>query len=386
MLLVFALLAALAALMNFTRAPAWSRTLWLVAVATTEFGHLLVLLPLGVAVLAWVSLGGGLRVAVVGLCAFGAAGLLRPAVGAWRIGRMLPHRLGAVGGNLPAGVPWRPFSWRRLWWHPVGVARRPVRREVVARHGGVELALDFYGPSGCGPAPCLVVIHGGGWDSGDLTQLAAWNHRWASRGWAVAALSYRLAPRWVWPAQREDVLDAVAWLTAHAAELGIAAQQLVLVGRSAGGQIATAVGYGPEAPRFKGVIAFYAPHDMPFSWSVSREDDALNSVRLMRQFLGGPPDSPEQQARYHSASGQLLARPGVPPTLLLHGPPDTLAWHRHSERLAARLAELGVPHHYLRLPWATHGFDYNPDGPGGQLADYATEFFLRALTTRPHRG
>jgi len=60
--------------------------------------------------------------------------------------------------------------------------------------------------------------------------------------------------------------------------------------------------------------------------------------------------------------------------------PDTLAWYKHSERLDARLAELGVAHYRLSLPWATHGFDFNPDGPGGQLADYAITQFLAAVT------
>jgi len=155
--------------------------------------------------------------------------------------------------------------------------------------------------------------------------------------------------------------------------------RLVLFGRSAGGQIAAAVGYGARDPAIRGVIALYAPQDMPFVWSVSREDDALNSAKLMRQYLGGPPDE-ARRALYLSASGQWLAQTDSPPTLLIHGSLDTLSWDRHSERLNARLAELRVPHYYLRLPWATHGFDFNPDGPGGQLADYALSRFLARVT------
>jgi acetyl esterase/lipase len=153
-----------------------------------------------------------------------------------------------------------------------------------------------------------------------------------------------------------------------------------LFGRSAGGQLATAIGYGARDPAIRGVVALYAPHDMPFAWSVSREDDTLNSLRLFRQYFGGPPDTPERKALYESASGQLLARADSPPTLLIHGASDTLAWYRHSERLAARLQELRVPHYHLQLPWATHGFDYNPDGPGGQLADHAIEAFIVVVT------
>ena len=48
--------------------------------------------------------------------------------------------------------------------------------------------------------------------------------------------------------------------------------------------------------------------------------------------------------------------------------------------IAARLKELRVPHYYLQLPWATHGFDFNPDGPAGQLTDYAIDRFLTVVT------
>jgi dipeptidyl aminopeptidase/acylaminoacyl peptidase len=99
----------------------------------------------------------------------------------------------------------------------------------------------------------------------------------------------------------------------------------------------------------------------------------------MRQYMGGPPDG-ARRANYESASAQLLARADSPPTLLVHGVPDTLSWARHSERLAARLQELKVPHYYLRLPWATHAFDFNPDGPGSQLTGYAMEWFLAGVT------
>jgi acetyl esterase/lipase len=142
------------------------------------------------------------------------------------------------------------------------------------------------------------------------------------------------------------------------------------------------VGYSARDPAIRGVIALYAPHDMPFVWSVSREDDALNSARLMRQYMGGPPDE-ASRPHYVSASGQLLAGADSPPTLLVHGLLDTLSWYRHSERLGARLTELGVPHYYLRLPWGTHGFDFNPHGPGGQLADYAIDRFLATVTGSP---
>ncbi|MBL9214707.1 MAG: alpha/beta hydrolase [Opitutaceae bacterium] len=381
LLLSLAVASAVLSLLNWRPAPhyAWA---WKTAILAGEYGHRLALLPLATALAAGGWLDGGWRLAVWGVSALALAGLLRPVCGAWRLARRLPRALDDAFG--PRREPPPPLAAGRLL---AGRAVKPaaMRTEVFARHGGTELALDFYGPASGGgaaapPRPCVMVIHGGGWDGGDRRQLADWNHRLVAEGYAVAAVSYRLAPAWVWPAQREDLAAALGWIRSRASELGVDPARLVLLGRSAGGQLATAVGYGLADSSVCGVIALYGPHDMPFAWSVSREDDALNSIKLIRQYLGGPPDTPEARARYESASGQLLARPDSPPTLLIHGRLDTLAWYRHSERLAVRLRELGIRHYHLELPWATHAFDYNPDGPGGQLADHAIRHFLQAVT------
>jgi acetyl esterase/lipase len=224
----------------------------------------------------------------------------------------------------------------------------------------------------------VILLHGGGWDSGERDEIAHFDHWLARRGYAVAAISYRLAPKFPWPAQRDDTLAAIAFLKDHARELGIDATRLVLLGRSAGGQIAETVAYTAHDPAIRGVVALYAPADMPFAYAFGHEDDILKSPLLLRQFLGGPPDKAD--ANYTSASSYFQVSKSSPPTLLLHGALDTLVWHKQSERLDARLAEHGVPHVFVSLPWATHAFEYNLRGPGGQLTTFSIEWFLAAVT------
>ena len=379
LLLLLSMAAAIISLLNFARAPD-SMLIWKLAILASEFGHWFVLLPLVVAAGAAFGPGGAVRIVTLSLCVVAVPGFLRPAAGARRIAASLPHELQAAFGGKEESLALDISRLYSLGATPPAA----VQTEIFAQPGGQELKLDFYRPAFAKdvlekPRPCVVVIHGGGWDGGDRTQLAGWNSRLVARGYAVAAISYRLAPRSIWPAQRDDVLAAIAWLKAHAVAIGIDPARLVLLGRSAGGQLATAVGYGANDPAIRGVIALYAPHDMPFTWSVSRSDDALNSLKLMSQYFGGAPEG-ARRALFDSASGQMLAHAGSPPTLIVHGLADTLSWYRHSERLDARLQELGVPHYYLRLPWATHGFDFNPDGPGGQLTDYAIGRFLATVT------
>lgn len=385
LLLAPALLLLLVSLLNVVQAPAWSP--WRLGVLSGEFGHWLALAALGVAGLAAMrgvapavpEQGGALalRWMTCGL-ALVAAGLFAvPAFQAWRIGQALPERVRALFvGKIPTtrALPERSaFSLTGLF----GGDPEPVPVETLTVAPG--LPLDFYRAvrSDGRAAPCVIVVHGGGWDSGDRTQLPGLNHWLARRGYAVAAISYRLAPAHRWPAQRDDVLQAIAFLKTRASALGVDATRLVLLGRSAGGQIAQTVGYTAGDPVLRGVIGLYSPSDLIFGYVNTTEDDMLRSPALMRQYLGGSPET--ARAAYESASALYHVTPRVPPTLLLHGRNDALVWYRHSERLEAKLREAGVPCLHVALPWATHAFEYNLHGPGGQLTTYALEGFLAAV-------
>lgn len=360
------------------RSPAWSW--WQLAVLAGEFGHWLAAVALAAGLAGWLGRGDapafGGAILVVGLGV--ALLLLSPAWQAARLGRQLPVRLQA---SFPEGAAAGPAFSLPLLFLGRDPAPVPMRPLLVSP----ELPLDFYAPiSGDVKrdprrgAPCVIVIHGGGWDSGDRTQLPALNHWLARRGYAVAAISYRLAPAHRWPAPRDDAMAALAFLRERATELAIDPSRFVLLGRSAGGQIAEAVGYTAAASALRGIVGLYAPSDLIFGYVNTHENDMLRSPALMRQYLGGPPDT--ARAVYESASALYHVGPHVPPTLLLHGANDALVWDRHSVRLAARLTEHGVRHAFVHLPWATHAFDYNLHGPGGQLTRFALEWFLADVT------
>lgn len=371
MLLMAALGLAGAASFTCWRAPTLG--LWKVAILAGEYGHWLALLPLVLLRVTWLHGGGG-RVSVVilalGLLAIGL--FLRPVAEAAWIARGLPAKLTAAFG--PVALERAPFSSEAL----LGRSAEPVDVQTIEVARG--LPMDFYRAAGRGtPAPCVVMIHGGGWDNGDRKQLPEINHRLARRGYAVAAVSYRLAPGTTWPGQRDDIAAAIDYLKAHAADLDVDPTRLVLMGRSAGGQLATAVAYGRRDTAVRGAVSFYGPHDQEFAWKFSREDDVLNAVKLLRQYLGGTPET--APAAYRSASAYLFAtKESALPTLLVHGRQDSLVWHKQSERLHAKLDELGVPNAFVSLPWATHACDFNPRGPSAQLSWYALDWFLAAVT------
>jgi acetyl esterase/lipase len=355
-------------LLTVFRIPDWVN--WKFTVVACSFGYLVAVIPLIAALLAWFLPGnrGGPSIwtAIVGVLGF--LLLEQPCAQAWLIARDLPAKLAERFG--PASPKEAPFTFSglfRLW---------PEAAPMTTWTYSDSLKLDFYPAMRRVKAPCVIVIHGGGWDSGDRGQIPQFTFWLARRGYAVADISYRLAPDAIWPAQRDDVAAAVAFVKAHAGKWDIDASRLVLLGRSAGGQIAEACGYALHDRAIRGVVALYAPSDMRFAWTLGRPDDALNSPRLLRRFLGGTPET--AGPAYDSSSALSLVTPESPPTLMVHGTIDTLVWHRHSIRLAARLAESGVPSFLVSLPWASHALDYNLSSPSGQLTTYSVEWFLEA--------
>ncbi len=366
-LLIVALTFLALGLLTCRPSPDWSP--WRLAVLAGEWGHLLAAGALLVAAVAWSGSGrtSGIAAAVASLAA---VLLLKPSYQAYQQGRDAKRALDALGAP-----PVKRPSFSLLH----SLRPRAVSGRVETLTFADRLEMDLYlPPTREVPAPCVVIVHGGGWDSGARDQLRGFNAWMAGRGYAVAAISYRLAPAHRWPAQREDVRAALAFLTSQGASLGVDANRVVLLGRSAGGQIALNAAYTLKDPSIRGVIGLYAPADLHLGYASGREDDQLSSRQLLRQYLGGTPA--EQPVQYDDASATTHVAPGVPPTLLVHGGLDTLVWNRHTERLAGRLAAAAVPHVVVPLPWATHAVEVNLNGPGGQLTTYAVERFLAWAT------
>lgn len=384
-------LAVAVGLLTVIEAP--THFLWIVAIGATEWGYWLVPIALvcalfpfrhrfsGEAILRWREAGRLGRV----LALVGALLLLAPLLRALLVAERLEQDLAAafpLGPAPSSGTSVEPAGGKPLQFTHLlsGVAQEPVQQSslVYAAPAGEPLRLDLYRSANLSlPAPAVIVIHGGSWQSGDRSQLADLNRHLASRGYVVAAVGYRFAPRWPFPAARDDVRAAVAFLQTHASELGLDPQRMVLLGRSAGGQLALLVAYTAGDPAIRGAIAFYAPADLRYSYEHPGNPLVLDSRGVLMAYLGG---SPEQRPEAYAAASPLnFVGAGTPPTLLIHGQRDELVKPIQSERLAARLAQAGRSLFLLRLPWATHGCDVNFSGPCGQLSTYVVERFLAAV-------
>jgi acetyl esterase/lipase len=373
-ILFASLLVFLFSLLAIFHAPAY--IFWIPALIVTEWGHVLVLVPVLLFWMADPSVRSGRWAR--GLSVAAALLLLTPVLRATPIMKRLPMELQTAWGPMK-GAQFRqtPLSVRDLY---LGVRIPPVQVATYsyAMTDGLPLLMDVYKPLNP-PAslPAILMIHGGSWKGGSRKEFSGMDRVLAAHGYLVIAIDYRLAPRWIFPAARDDVFRAIDFLRQQAATLGWDRQHIALLGRSAGGQIALSAAYTGKDPAIRGVIALYAPNDLLFGFQNPGNPLILNTRKLISSYLGGTPQ--EIPDVYREASPLYATGPAFPPTLMIHGGRDELVWPVHEERLSRMLAEAHSPYFYLELPWATHGCDANLSGPSGQLSLYTIERFLAAV-------
>lgn len=382
MIRALAVLLALWSLLNWTEFDVVR--LWQLSVLSREFGHWLAAAALLLAVHVWrrrYLYPRGARRGAILFAAVAAIGFARPVVSAFRheaefraeLAAMGERFVAAAGGMRPAGAADVPalFSLAELWKMPWASA--PSRRIEYAGPDGGRLHADYYPATTGTRPPLVVVVHGGGWEGGDTRQLPALNAELARAGYAVASVSYRFSPAAPWPGQLEDVVAGIRELRARADELGFDPERLLLLGRSAGAQIAGVIAYSRTDLPVRGYVNFYGPTDLDFGFEITVEGDIIDSRNILRRFLSGDPV--QAAAAYRSSSVIEAAKLRPVPTLLLYGTDDRLVWHKHGERLRRRLLQNGTPAALLDLPWGVHGFDFNPAGPGGQISRNAILYF-----------
>lgn len=374
------------ALAALTVLGAPNQFLWKLCVAATEGGHWLAISALVPAIPWW---GRGRLGRLGGLLSLGAATLFGlPLYHASQINRQLPAMIDTTfgteqrtRGRFAEDLRSEPLV---LFDLVSPVQSRPVRLEerVFSTIDGEELTLDIYKPGyNHEPVPGLLVVHGGSWQSGHSKEFIALNAYLAARDYIVVSINYRLAPKWKFPAGRDDVLSAIAFLKVYGHEFGLDPTRIALLGRSAGGQLALLAAYTANEPAIRGVVSIYGPTDLKFGYDQPAPKGLLDTRGVLESYLGGPPANADEA--YFAASPINFVDGSSPPTLLIHGLHDGHVSPEESARLEARLAQSKVKNLFVRLPWATHACDWSFNGPCGQITTYAVERFLERVMYAP---
>lgn len=274
-------------------------------------------------------------------------------------------------------------------------AALPKKSFVFKEVGGLAISLDVHRSEDAESRPVLVWIHGGALIMGsragvprDLLDLAR------AEGYALVSIDYRLAPQAKLPEIIEDVKDAFRWIHGKGPELAhLDPKRLVVAGGSAGGYLTLMTGVCVE-PRPRALVAYYGYGDVDGDWYTKPSEHYRKTVpiyerdvtlkALAPEVVTAPPDKAQGAARsqyylYLRQNGLWTREvtgfePGIekakldpycpvrnvtsvyPSTMLLHGTEDTDVPYELSAAMAKELERNKVPHEFVTVQGAGHGF------------------------------
>ncbi len=273
---------------------------------------------------------------------------------------------------------------------PSAPAPVPPRVElgiVYASPDGVPLKLDAYLPGSPGPHPGVILIHGGAFRTGGR----GWERYLATAlvdaGFAAFSIDYRLAPEFPFPAAVDDVLAAVAWVRAHAAEYGVDSRELGAIGESAGGHLAAMLAVlGRDSldtgSRIAAAVSWSGPMDLHAL--VRDAGDVVTGGLTIRgdvvePFLGCRGVSCARL--FPKASPVTFVDPSDAPMLLVNSAEEFIPIAQARE-MAAELRRAGVSVRVIEMPGAKHAGEYANDpvvGYSGTVLDVAIAFLRSEL-------
>lgn len=209
--------------------------------------------------------------------------------------------------------------------------------------------LDVYAPQGAKNFPVVVWIHGGGWQQGDKAEMKEKPAAFAKKGFVCVSVNYRLWPKVTMGELIRDVAQSVHWVHEHVAEHGGDPQRLLIMGHSAGAQLAAILctderylqAGGVPFSHVKGCVPVDGDtYDVPASVAISDTRCRVYGLPEPKAGHRAKFGTAEQQADY-SAVNHVAKDKGIPPFLILHVAthPDTTL---QAQELAKVLKQAGI--------------------------------------------
>jgi acetyl esterase/lipase len=243
-------------------------------------------------------------------------------------------------------------------------APQPVERRIPGPPGAPELRLWIVDPAPAEKAkPALLHMHGGGFMMTDPTLMPHLQEIATDCHCVVVSVDYRLAPETSYAGSFADNYAALAWVYAHAAELGIDRARIAVGGESAGGYHAASLAIHArdrnEVPIVFQLLIYPALDDRTgssraappavghFMWTAAANQLAWSAL------LGVPAGSPSVPA--DAVPARVASVAGLPPAWIGVGSLDLFA--EEDMAYAQRLVHAGVGTELLVMPGAFHGFD-----------------------------
>jgi acetyl esterase/lipase len=245
-------------------------------------------------------------------------------------------------------------------------------------------------------APVIYYVHGGAWTFGDKREQGRpMLHEFVRRGWIVVAINYRLAPRFPWPAQIEDVTRALGWIKKNIATYGGDPDRVVVAGGSAGGHLASLLALSADDPTWRpaelselsdwsvrGALSFYGVLEMSGDeahWrGLGRALRRLLTQRVVQLPYEG------NEPLYVALSPYERIRPDSPPFFVVQGVNDTLVEVNVARAFVTKFRAVAfAPLYYVELPFTQHAFDLTASPRTSATTRAAVSFAESVTRERP---
>lgn len=236
-----------------------------------------------------------------------------------------------------------------------------VAQTLLNQSYGTEAAqkMDIYLPAGRNTASTkvIILIHGGGWTSGDKADFSSMIDTLKKRlpAYAIFNINYRLSanPLNIFPTQEMDVKKAVEYIYGRSAEYNISGKY-VLMGASAGGHLAMLQAYKYNSPvKAKAVVSFFGPSDLTGMYNNPVGGNPLLSLALAGAI--GVTPAQNQDMYTNSSPVTFISSSTAMPTILLHGGVDPLVDPSQSVMVQNKLNTAGIVNQYVFYPSGGHG-------------------------------
>jgi acetyl esterase/lipase len=246
-----------------------------------------------------------------------------------------------------------------------------------------QQALDVYAPSAGKDHPVAIWIHGGGWHSGDKKEVGSKPQAFVDRGFVFVSINYRLWPSVTIRQIAEDVAKAIRWTHEHAAEYGGDPKRLIVMGHSAGAQLAALVctdeRYLKAEKLSFAVIKGCVPvdgdtFDLPMRVATVHKSGNQKLAARDQERFGDAQLQKELSSVTYITRGKQ-----IPPFLILHvaDHPDTTG---QSQRLFGALREAEVPARIHPAEGKNHTTINNDLGTPGDKPTQALFEFLGTVS------
>jgi acetyl esterase len=230
--------------------------------------------------------------------------------------------------------------------------------------GKYSLRLDANIPDGAGPFAAVILVHGGAWVAGDRTRnVQPLFQPLSDAGFAWFTISNPIGAALQLGTAEGDVRRAVAFVKQHASEYRVNPNKIVLIGESAGGQLASMAALRPDPEgAVQGVVAFYTPSDLA---SLARTSAMIPDN--IREAVQGTVFDNLLMAGLTEFSPINHVSATSPPFLLIHGTDDNVVPFAQSERFCDKLRSAGVGCELYPVQGGGHGMRA---WQSSQLTDY----------------